>query len=304
MDENVDVQQTISLFENIRSQVSAVKTQVESIFKRVKNGEVSTVNGVSFLDVKHHLLLSYIMNLGLVIMRKSEGQQISGTAAIQRLIEIRTNLEKMRPIDYKIQYQVDKLIKTAITGTVAENDPTRFRPNPNNLISKLEDEEDSESDEEGTSKSKKYVPPRVAAMHYVDDETVADRRQRLLEVAKKKALSSTIIQDLRDEYDDGPEEIRETVNFHKQKQERAAKERKEYEEEYFKRLPVTKKEKHAQKRMATMSSLDGITNFGDISALSQDLNDDLDRFQSKKKKKMPSRLRRILSKKRGKRRKF
>ncbi|XP_033117203.1 neuroguidin-like [Anneissia japonica] len=301
--EEEDVHQTIALFSNISSQVSGVKSQVEMLLNKVKNGDISTTKGVSFLEVKYHLLLSYIMNLGLVMMKKCEGQQINGIPAIQRLVEIRTVLEKMRPIDYKLQYQVDKLIKTALTGTVAQNDPTRFKPNPDNLISKLEDEEEDSDSEVDVGKPKKYVPPRVAAMHYVDDESAAERRQRLLERAKKKALSSSIIQDLRAEYSDGPEEIRENVNFYKQKQERAAKERNQYEEEYFKRLPVTKKEKHAQKRMATMSSLDGITKFGDISALSHDI-DDVDNFQSKKKKKMPSRLRRILSKKRGKRKKF
>jgi hypothetical protein len=39
---------------------------------------------------------------------------------IKRLVELRTTLEKIRPIDQKLKYQVDKLLKTAAGAAAAE----------------------------------------------------------------------------------------------------------------------------------------------------------------------------------------
>lgn len=81
----------------------------------------------------------------------------------------------MRPLDQKLKYQIDKLVRTAVTGSLgkivtqqlcflwlkwvyivyavceatysdptlhyfsAKNDPLHFRPNPDNLVSKVSD---------------------------------------------------------------------------------------------------------------------------------------------------------------------
>lgn len=55
------------------------------------------------------------------------GKQIERDPSIDRLIEIRTVLEKIRPIDYKLRYQIDKLVKTAITGVTNAKDPINFK---------------------------------------------------------------------------------------------------------------------------------------------------------------------------------
>ena len=54
-----------------------------------------------------------------------------------RLVEIRTVLEKTRPIDQKLKYQVDKLVKAAVTGATSENDPTNYKANPDNMLIKV-----------------------------------------------------------------------------------------------------------------------------------------------------------------------
>lgn len=58
---------------------------------------------------------------------KNIGKSIERDPSIDRLIEIRTVLEKIRPIDYKLRYQIDKLVKTAITGVTNSKDPINFK---------------------------------------------------------------------------------------------------------------------------------------------------------------------------------
>jgi len=46
-------------------------------------------------------------------------------------------------------------------------------------------------------------------MYSIDgDETVTDKKQKQLENLKKRALNSDILRDLKDQYNDGPEEIK------------------------------------------------------------------------------------------------
>lgn len=80
---------------------------------------VQVINNKSIRFCAHFLHLSITFFVA--------GKPIENDPAIDRLIEIRTVLEKIRPIDYKLRYQIDKLVKTAITGTSNSFDPNTFK---------------------------------------------------------------------------------------------------------------------------------------------------------------------------------
>jgi U3 small nucleolar ribonucleoprotein protein LCP5 len=93
-------------------------------------------DSVSFLAVKQQLLLSYCLDLSVYLGRKLRGQSIADHPATWQLLELRTLLEKLRPLDSKLKYQTDKLLRLATTGASApESDPLSFRPNPDALVS-------------------------------------------------------------------------------------------------------------------------------------------------------------------------
>ncbi|CAK9174425.1 unnamed protein product [Ilex paraguariensis] len=52
------------------------------------------------------------------LLRKTKGFSIEGHLVVQSLVEIRLFLEKIRPIDKKLQYQIQKL--TRVTGSAAD----------------------------------------------------------------------------------------------------------------------------------------------------------------------------------------
>ncbi|GLH15279.1 hypothetical protein R5R35_003552 [Gryllus longicercus] len=265
-----DLPEAFKLLREMHDNVQQVTQLVDNMLARVKRGEMSTDKGLSFLEVKYHMLLSYLINLTYVVLRKCSGRKIEDDPAIDRLVEIRTVLEKMRPIDHKLKYQIDKLVKTAVTGSINEDDPTNFRANPENLIPKLNgsDESDSDEDEEKDkqfSKEKKgvYVPPKLAAVHYDGDENQADYQKRLKERAQKRAISMTVMQELCDEYLDTPTEIT-NVSSQQAVMKREDREREIYEENYLTRLPVTKQEHHRNRKLMTIGTLgDDLTQFED-----------------------------------------
>uniref|UniRef100_A0A182PIZ4 Neuroguidin n=1 Tax=Anopheles epiroticus TaxID=199890 RepID=A0A182PIZ4_9DIPT len=304
-----------------------VSDLVGNMLQRVKTGELSTEYGLNFLEIKYHMLLNYLINLTYVVLRKCSGHRIEKDPSIDRLIEIRTVLEKIRPIDYKLRYQIDKLVKTAVTGSsssTATSDPTAFRANPANLMSQMpapaeeageggtavpggggpdsDDGADSDSSamvmlklkrakeaakkgkagaagggggggrDAGASqrsKSDVYVPPKLTSMPYEED-TKANRARKQLERAKKHALGSSLIQDLKEEYLDTPVEVSSSSRA-QQILSRREREREEYEETYFTRLPVTKADKHRNRKLTTLATLgDELTSFTDISVLNED----------------------------------
>ncbi|PNJ35696.1 NGDN isoform 4 [Pongo abelii] len=272
-----DLPSAVTLLKNLQEQVMAVTAQVQSLTQKVQAGAYPTEKGLSFLEVKDQLLLMYLMDLTHLILDKASGGSLQGHDAVLRLVEIRTVLEKLRPLDQKLKYQIDKLIKTAVTGSLSENDPLRFKPHPSNMMSKLssEDEEEEEA-EDGQSEasgkksvkgvSKKYVPPRLVPVHY--DETEAEREKKRLERAKRRALSSSVIRELKEQYSDAPEEIRDARHPHVTRQSQEDQHRINYEESMMVRLSVSKREKGRRKRANVMSSqLHSLTHFSDISAL-------------------------------------
>nr|XP_022343323.1 neuroguidin-like isoform X1 [Crassostrea virginica] len=263
-----EVGEAVSLLETVESQTQDVTKLVDHLHQKVMEGGYSTSKGISFLELKYQLLLSYLIDLTYITLQKSQGSSIQGDPAVERLVEIRTVLEKMRPIDKKLKYQVDKVVRTAASGGTDSSDPLRYRANPDNLINKLEDVSESESEGE-EKKSKLYQPPKLTAMHYEGDETEQDRDQKILERAKKRALSTSMLRELREELNEGPTEIRETTSAQRSRAEKKLRERTEYEEENFMRFSVSKKDKNEMKKVAGFSSLNNLTHFDDISALTE-----------------------------------
>lgn len=168
-------------------------------------------------------------------------------------------------------------MKTAVTGTTNASDPLNFKANPNNLTSQLNDSDESESESEDESSVKrkktkkdqldetdeiaKYVPPKLTSMPY-DEETAAEKQEKLRERARKRTFNSTLIDEWKEEFLDTPVEISGGSRA-QQMVSKAMKERERYEEDNLTRLPMTKADKHRQKRLSTMGGLgDELTRYG------------------------------------------
>ncbi|KAF7213666.1 neuroguidin [Nothobranchius furzeri] len=291
-----DLPKAVELLNNLTEQVVSVTSHVRDLLTKVKDGAFKTSKGLSFLDLRYHLLLFYLQDLTHLMYIKMQGGKIKDSDALSRVVTIRTVLEKMRPLDHKLKYLIDKLLRTAVTGSLAENDPLQLRPNPENLVNKLgESESEDEAGNESTSdmkaahpSSKKYIPPKIAPVHYDGDVTEADRKKAHMERLRRAALRSSVIQELRQQYSDAPEEIRDRRDFQSERQSRDELQRKHYEESMMVRLNVPKHQKNARKRstMAMSGQLSGITHFSDITALTGGEGPDGDSSRPKKKKKL------------------
>jgi hypothetical protein len=122
---------------------------------------------------------------------------------------------------------------------------------------------------------------------YNFDETPKDRAQKQADRDKKRALHSSIMQELRQEYYDEPEEIHDRDIF-RMKSDKKAKEREAYEERNMTRLSLSKKEKDRAKRVTTMNSLKYLTDFQDFRGMAADEEAAGGQFGTTKKRKAPT----------------
>lgn len=140
--------------------------------------KISTIehpkDGISLLDVKNELLLSYLQNLVFLILvklrnAKSQGQEDAsgkGTdlddAVRARLVELRLYLEKgARPLEEKLRFSIDRFLRTAEDAQRREkmkeakaSGKTGSSTDESASGSEDEDseEEDSEAEQDGTSR--------------------------------------------------------------------------------------------------------------------------------------------------------
>ena len=175
------------------------------------------------------------------------------------------------------RYQIGKAVKVAETGAVDENDPLRFKANPGNLVSKLGDDdedEDEDGDEEegGDSKGKKersagkYVAPKNVPAYFDEEEggggdDEEGGRGRRKERERQQRLSRSLMDDLRRQHADAPEEVLEREDVARRRQLQAARERQRFEEDNFMRLPMTKK---ARKELGGRGGRGGMSTMGSI----------------------------------------
>uniref|UniRef100_A0A8D8Y729 Neuroguidin-B n=1 Tax=Cacopsylla melanoneura TaxID=428564 RepID=A0A8D8Y729_9HEMI len=144
------VKQMRSLLSTINSACKEANTSLDGLVKKVDQQEVNVRNGISILDVKYQSKLMYLTNIAYLVMKRLHGQQISRDEAIERLVELRTVLERIRPLEQKLKYHIDKYIKIATRGETDPNDPTSFKANPD----MMNDASDEEEEEEGKKRRK------------------------------------------------------------------------------------------------------------------------------------------------------
>lgn len=149
-----------------------------------------------------------------------------------------------------MKYQVDKMLKVALSGGKGMDESLNYAPNPDQLVGQDgaagdDDDEDNASDGEGgRGKDGVYRAPRLAAVPYEEDERAAVKQAKKDERNRKRLQKSTILSELREEFSERPTEILASGTSVLDKEiAREEAEKKAFEEERFVRLVTSRKDK-------------------------------------------------------------
>ncbi|KAJ1645383.1 hypothetical protein J3B02_004941 [Coemansia erecta] len=226
----------------ISSQADQIRELVDKLCERVEEDELATNNGISFLEVKHHTMFSYISSISYLSLLKLHGKSIENHPAISQLIEDRTVLEKMKPLEQRLKYQIDKLLRSAVVASdKASMAAATNRPAPHMITTDdpeaepvaaddsaklaaamLDDDSlanptafkpnpaslasDIRGDDEELSKEDGiYRAPKQVPVHYEEDGSLASKREKAEKRMLERASRSRLVRDLMSQYDDRPE---------------------------------------------------------------------------------------------------
>lgn len=216
-----------------------------SIENHVQNNKFDKSDGLDFLDAKNSIMLSYMIDLTQLLRLKSkkdasnkheqkhedaedgDDNDVKIQECLGRLREMKIVLEKIRPLEKKMRYQLDKLLAlsasssafsaaatitklhdvstiensteddmdargiASVAGAAGENtDPLAFRPNPESLLGKDDDASDNEIvSNDGDEESLKSVESSDDNEEDEDDELAAARAALNAGRSKKQKTS-------------------------------------------------------------------------------------------------------------------
>ncbi|SJX63870.1 related to LCP5-U3 small nucleolar ribonucleoprotein involved in maturation of 18S rRNA [Sporisorium reilianum f. sp. reilianum] len=118
-----------TLFASIQKSVSALSTSVKAFEKDVveaASGDATQnpfayPDGISLLTVKNDAMLDYLHHVVAVCIAKVSGRSLASSSKsaqgpadlVQDLVKLRLMLEKLRPLESRLKYQMDKLLRAA-----------------------------------------------------------------------------------------------------------------------------------------------------------------------------------------------
>ncbi|KAL2893073.1 Neuroguidin [Bienertia sinuspersici] len=281
-----EVPQLIAVLKEMKEGLDTVTSKVQALTAKVKAKQYPTADGVSYLEAKHLLLINYCQSLVYYLLRKAKGLSIEGHPVVRSLVETRIFLEKIRPIDKKCGYRIERLLTAASTDAVkvdtTENiadatqkseDLLKYRPNPDMLVSKTDMDND---DNDGI-----YRPPKIAPVTMEEGKKSKQERDALRKEKDtlRRVRQSEYVKSLVDDLEGRPEEVKDMIGAESRdftKYVANWEKREQQEEELFTRAPITKAEKRKIRQLTKSNGLQGLTDdfYDEIRALP--LGDEVD----------------------------
>jgi U3 small nucleolar ribonucleoprotein protein LCP5 len=153
--------------------IQEITQSIEETLKKISSSLVPSIrqhvesdnfdhekDSFDFLDAKNGILLTYLIDLTQYMKlqtKKSEDNRDELNDCISRLQESKTVLEKLRPLEKKMRYQLDKLLALSANSSMfavtndetkdtntGDDDPLAFRPDIESMM-----KDDDEDDEDG-----------------------------------------------------------------------------------------------------------------------------------------------------------
>jgi hypothetical protein len=259
-----DAPELMSLLDELKQRSKECNEVLLPALEKAKKANVTSA-GLSYLEAKTQLMLSYCANIIVYLMLKADGRSVADHPVMRKLLECRLLIDKLRPIDGKLKYQIDKLLRACQT----ENDADMsFKPT---LGDGSDEEVDGGSGElSGATKfgaddkeGAVYKAPRITAVHFDEGKDKSAKKQRAEERKLRKQSQSVMVRVLRQEFSDLPEEAG-NIGSHKDLADDREAEIRAYEEERMMRVTLSKKDKSLLKRKHRIGTFDDFDDFADL----------------------------------------
>ncbi|GIX62668.1 Sas10 C-terminal domain-containing protein [Babesia caballi] len=238
----------VALLKEFKDKAAVANEQVLKIVNDTELFKLCTKDGMEYLDVRNELMLMYVTYLSYYLLLKTHGIPVENHPVINRLLEIRIMLDKARPIESRLQFEINKLLDEheakgwwfmGLGASLVAAEGKTLRP-------RLDLMEVDEREKGGV-----YRPP--SQLPLVETDAYVSfcvcwgfrilrqaRHQKKLQRAEKIVSGRRMLDEAREMQDEDEEPVDRYGSSKAAKMVRALLERERYEMEHMKRLPMTK----------------------------------------------------------------
>ena len=180
--------EVVKLAQDFRSNLEECRTLIPPLKKllfntRAREKGTNDHEVIAFLETKVQIMLAYCVHIAFFLCLKVEGQLLAEHPVCERLVELRVFLEKMWPVEQKLQYSINKLLVAAGAEMGDQTDATH--PKQKQVL-------ESEKALEGISKVTNLRPMKSNAplvQRTIEMDELRDRRR-----AEKAALDAQLLE--------------------------------------------------------------------------------------------------------------
>ncbi|OOQ87311.1 putative U3 small nucleolar ribonucleoprotein Lcp5 [Penicillium brasilianum] len=160
----VRAQNLSALLESLTSCLISTSSSLPAVEKDASTDVSITPpqDGISLLDTKSEILLSYLQNLVFLIifqLRQTNSKELENSAdsalrdeAVNKLVELRVFLDRgVRPLEGRLKYQIDKVIKAAEESERTERPAKSKKPKKASKTVGSGSEDESEDDDQDSN---------------------------------------------------------------------------------------------------------------------------------------------------------
>ena len=152
-----DIQETTSLLKTITDALNSASSSL----KEKADTFLPPIDGISLLDVKNELLLSYLQNLAFLVLLRirdlkghDAAEDAQRTQLLQKLTQLRVYIERgVRPLEGRLKYQIDSTLRAAENARLREERKQKNGQVNSQNNDKMDDESASDSDSDSDTTS-------------------------------------------------------------------------------------------------------------------------------------------------------
>lgn len=100
----------VGLLTELNDAAEQLENIVNPLLAKVRIGNIAKKGGLKFLELKQVLLLSYCQAITFYLLLKSEGQPVRDHPVIERLVEIKNLLEKMKKLEENLPTELEDIL--------------------------------------------------------------------------------------------------------------------------------------------------------------------------------------------------
>ncbi|XP_074366284.1 protein THALLO isoform X2 [Apium graveolens] len=100
----------VGLLTELNDASKQLENIINPLLTKARKGKFAKKGGLKYLELKQVLLLSYCQAITFYLLLKSEGQPVRDHPVIERLVEIKSLLEKMKKLDENLPAELEDIL--------------------------------------------------------------------------------------------------------------------------------------------------------------------------------------------------